>query len=279
MTESDRHASEIAPDSRPGGLDPLTDIGTWAALLGHWTALVKAGEGLVLAAPDDPDSSRWRDSIPEVVTLQSVTFALGDLARLPEVDRPLARDRADLAVTAAAAALDRCWHGVEMPTSILEIAADARRAVDLAVYAGLRWIVHDGPGPGRVPAVDPEADPDAGRGTLAMMIPGTIVLPGEPVAWWTERSRPPGFEGAGWRVAEGPPVQVYRELDEAGRVLGDLVAGLDALPAGLPLIAPRTLAGEPIGTPTVDVEAWATANDRAFEGVGEVEVRWAIDAD
>ena len=88
-----------------GELDPLTDLGTWSALLGHWSALVKAGEGLVLAAPDDADAARWRASIPEVISLQSITFALRDLARLPEADRPLARDRADLTVTASASSL------------------------------------------------------------------------------------------------------------------------------------------------------------------------------
>lgn len=279
MLEPDPESSESVDDEARGPLDPLTGIGTWAALLGHWTALVKAGEGLVLAAPTDAGAARWRDSIPEVVTLQSVTFALGDLARLPEIDRPLARDRADLAVTAAAAALDRLWRAVEMPESLLEIASDARRAVDQAVYAGLRWIVHAGPGRGRVPAIDEASDPEAGRGTLAAMLPGTIVLPGEPVAWWTERSRPAAFEGDQWTIVAGPPVQVYRELDEAGHVLGDLVTGLDALPPGLPLIAPRTLAGEPIGRPNVDPEVWAAANDRAFEGVDEVAVRWAIEAD
>lgn len=261
-----------------GELDPLTDLGTWSALLGHWSALVKAGEGLVLAAPDDADAARWRASIPEVISLQSITFALRDLARLPEADRPLARDRADLTVTASASSLDTIWRGVEMPSVLLDVAADARREVELAVYAGLHWLVASGDDRVRMPVIDLDADPDAGRGTLALMLPGTIVLPGEPVAWWTERSRPPGLAGPEWEAVEGPPVQVYRDLDDDGRVLGDLVTGLDALPPGLPLIAPISLAGEAIGRPTVDPKAWAKANDRAFEGVEDAEVRWEIDA-
>ncbi len=291
MSNDDADAACTRPDSRPHPTsdsigdsttdpitDPITNLGTWSALLGHWIALVKAGEGLVQAAPDDLDAARWRASIPEVVTLQAITFALSDLPRLPEADRPLARDRADLGVTAAASALDEIWHGVEMPESVLEIAGDARRAVDQAVYAGLRWIVLGGSSRMRMPVIDWNADPDADRGTLAVMLPGTIVLPGEPVAWWTERSQPPTLVGDMWETVDGPPVQVYRELDEDGRVLGDLVASLDDLPAGLPLLAPIMLDGHPIGRPTVDVDAWSVANDRAFADAGpDVPIRWMID--
>jgi len=282
MPNDDADPADAGPDhpapTPDGVLDPITDLGTWSALLGHWMALVKAGEGLRRAAETDPDAARWRASIPEVVTLQAITFALGDLARLPEADRPLARDRADLGVVAAASALDAVWRGVEMPESVLEIAADARRAVEQAVYAGLRWIIFGGSARTRMPVLDWNADPDAERGTLAVMLPGTIVLPGEPVAWWTERSRPPALAGADWEVVEGPPVQVYRELDEQGRVVGDLVAPLDDLPAGLPLLAPISLDGQPIGRPTVDSEAWAAANDRAFaEAPAEVPLRWSVE--
>jgi len=282
MPNDDADPAGAGPDhavpTPDGVLDPITDLGTWSALLGHWMALVKAGEGLRRAAETDPDAARWRASIPEVVTLQAITFALGDLARLPEADRPLARDRADLGVVAAASALDAVWRGVEMPESVLEIAADARRAVEQAVYAGLRWIIFGGSARTRMPVLDWNADPDAERGTLAVMLPGTIVLPGEPVAWWTERSRPPALAGADWEVVEGPPVQVYRELDEQGRVVADLVAPLDDLPAGLPLLAPISLDGQPIGRPTVDPEAWAAANDRAFaEAPAEVPLRWSVE--
>ena len=274
--DADRDAAR--PDDRT--IDPIASLGTWSALLGHWMALVKAGEGLVRAAPDDLDAARWRASIPEVVTLQAITFALGELARLPEADRPLARDRADLGVTSAASTLDQVWRGVEMPESVLEIAADARRAVEQAVYAGLQWIVLGGTTRARMPVVDLDADPDADRGTLAVMLPGALVGPGLAVVLWWEGSWPAALEGAGWEVVEGPPVQVYRELDEQGRVVGDLVASLDDLPAGLPLLAPIVLDGRPIGRPTVDPESWAAANDRAFaEADAEVPVRWTVSRD
>ena len=245
-----------------------TGLITWTTLLSHWTSLVKAGEGLVMAAPDDADAHRWRDSIPEIMTLQAITFALGDLESLSEPDRPLARDRADLAVTESSAALDRCWKGVEMPPMLLEIASDARRAVEIAVYAGLRWLVAVGKDLRRMPAIDLDA---AGvDGTLAVMQPGTLVLPGEPIAWWAERSLPAELEllanGDDFRIRRGPPVQVYRELDSEGRAAGDLVASLQDLPSGLPLLVPVCLDGTAIGRFTVVESVWAAANDAAFDG-------------
>ncbi|MCP4836659.1 MAG: hypothetical protein GY895_18060 [Phycisphaera sp.] len=268
MTDSDskRHHSD------PGTSLP-TGVVTWTTLLARWIALVKAGEGLVLAAPGDSDARRWRSSIPEVVTLQSVTFALGDLERLPEADRSLARDRADLAVTESSARLDRLWRGENMPEGLLEVAADARRAVDLAVYIGLRWLVNAGEGLWRMPEVDLDADGPAG--TLALMQPGTLATPGSPVAWWTERPLPPGLEAeleendGPLRIAAGPPVQVYRDLDENGRFIADLVETLEALPPGLPLLVPIALDGESIGRFTVESATWAKANDAALEGIAD----------
>ncbi|MEE2972246.1 MAG: hypothetical protein VX672_03895 [Planctomycetota bacterium] len=268
-----RDDSSTSPGRRESASLP-TALATWATLLSRWTALVKAGEGLVRATPGDVDARRWRDSIPRIVSLQAVTFALGDLAAIPEIDRPLARDRADLAVTEAAGALDRIWKGEEMPEGLLEVAADARRAVELAVYAGLRWLVVAGPDPRRMPGVDLEA---AGSdGTLALMQPGTLAVPGEPLAWWTERSLPSELEAmmtaepAGFELRHGPPVQVYRELDEAGMARRDLVASLQELPRGLPLLVPICLDGASIGGFTVQTEMWAAANDRAMAdgGVG-----------
>ena len=65
----------------------------------------------------------------------------------------------------------------------------------------------------------------------------------------------------------GPPVQVYRDLDEEGRFVGDLVETLDALPAGLPLLVPISLDGKSIGRFTVDPTMWAKANDSALQGI------------
>ena len=268
-----RPVSESEPTRMPPktGADLTTSVVTWTTLLARWTALVKAGEGLVLAAPDDADAQRWRASIPEILTLQSVTFALGDLESLPVADRSIARDRADLAVTESSGRLDEIWRGLEMPSGLLEVASDARRTVQGAVYAGLQWVVNAGRTPWRMPVIDLQTSPP--EGTLALMQPGSLALPESPVAWWTECRLPSALEAeieareGGLEIRSGPPVQVYRELDERGRVVRDVVETLDALPAGLPLLVPVCLDGQPIGRFTVDATAWAGANDAALQGI------------
>lgn len=255
-------------DRAPGGdAERSTDLVTWTLLLGRWTALVKAGEGLALAAPDDVDAARWRRSIPEVITLQSIAFALGELESLPSLDRSLARDRADLAVTESCERLDGTWRGVAMPGGLLEIASDARRAVEVAVYAGLRWGRVAGDRAWRMPQV--AIPDDEVPGTLALMQPGTLALAGSPVAWWTECEPPEqlaaAIEQGELEVVAGPPVQVYRMLDEEGRAVRDEIVGLDDLPAGVPLLVPISLDGRSIGRFTVDPERWAAANDAAVD--------------
>ena len=262
MTEDE---SETRP---PDGRPPLdTGVMTWAALLARWTDLVGAGEGLRRLHPGDEDVERWRESIPEVISLQAITFALGELERIPWEDRSIARDRADLGVGNAAQRLDGIWRGIEMPPSLLEIAADARQAVEQAVYVGLRWIRVTGDEPVRMPSIDLETDPGIERGTLALAQPGTLMLPGSPLGWFTERPAPEGLESVPAEHVPGPAVQVYRMLDERGRVEHDLVASLRSLPAGLPLLVPITLDGRRIGRWLVDAEDWSKANDRAFAAV------------
>ncbi|MAH65112.1 MAG: hypothetical protein CMJ27_01785 [Phycisphaerae bacterium] len=240
-----------------------TELVTWTTLLGHWTDLVKAGEGLRRST--DEDDRAWRASIPEVIRLQAITFALAELDRIEGPDRGLARDRAAIGVEEASARLDVLWSGVSMPETLLEIAADASLALETAVYAGLRWIRWRGVGRLEMPEIDLEVAGTAG--TLACAQPGTILLSGEPVAWWTEREPPRELLGEGFEFESGPAVQIYRRLDDAGRAIGDLVAPLADLPVGLPILVPISLDGVPIGRFTVARDRWLTSNRRAFEAV------------
>ncbi|MAB71850.1 MAG: hypothetical protein CMJ54_05035 [Planctomycetaceae bacterium] len=240
-----------------------TGLVTWTTLLGHWTDLVKAGEGLKRS--DVADDQAWRESIPEVIRLQAITFALAELDRIEVPDRGLARDRAAIGVEEASARLDDLWSGVSMPAALLDIASDASLALEAAVYAGLQWIRWRGAGRLEVPEIDLEVAGTAG--TLACAQPGTILLPGEPVAWWTEREPPRELVGEAFESEAGPPVQIYRRLDEAGCATGDLVAPLADLPVGLPILVPISLDGAPLGRFTVDRERWLVANRRAFEAV------------
>jgi len=241
---------------------------TWTALLAKWMDFARAS----LAAPKDAEGDRWRAAVPAVINLQAVTFALADLARLPEEERPLGRDRAELLIRENTAKLHDIWRGEPMPDSLLEISADARAALERSAYAGAVELIWEGPHSMVMPAV-PIGDE---TGTLAVMQPGTIVMPGEPVAWWVERDGGPIIHALpGCRQSEvSVPRQVYRQLDEQGRITDDVVAPIMAdLHPGMPLLVPLFEQGRPIGHFTLEAQAWE-AHQRAAMAGGMIPVEF-----
>ena len=237
------------------------EILTWTALLARWVDFAKAS----LALPADDEGDRWRAAVPAVINLQAVTFALRDLDRLPADERSLGRDKAELLIRENAGELARIWRGAMMPQLLGELADDARHAFEFSAYAGVQELVWPGPGT----MVMPQIDLGRPRGTLAMMQPGTIVMPGEPVSWWADR------DGAAIEAAlpgcmkQQPriPRQVYRQIDDHGRIRADLIAPLDAdLPAGMPLLVPLLERGRPVGHFTVEPEAWEAQQRAAMQG-------------
>ena len=109
-----------------------------------------------------------------------------------------------------------------------------------------------------MPALD-EALLEGDMGTLAVAQPGTLIMPGEPVAWWC------GFDGSALADAlpncalEQPflPAQVYRQLGDDGHMERDVILAVTDDPEpGLPLLVPLRQHGEPIGRFTVDAETW-----------------------
>jgi hypothetical protein len=245
--ERPRLAGRAGPGENPAMGDLRPDALTWTVLLSKWVEFAQAS----LALPEEAEGPRWRDSVPAVINLQAVTFALADLARLPEADRPLARDRADLLIRDSVQQLREAWRSVPMPEPILEMADDARDALEVAAYAGAIELTWPGPGP----LVMPEVALPPPRGTLAVMQPGTILMPGEPVAWWA------GGEGVTVEGCEAhpafPPRQVYRRIDEGGRILEDVIVPItEPMPAGLPLLVPLVDDGRAVGSFTLDAEAW-----------------------
>jgi hypothetical protein len=140
-----------------------------------------------------------------------------------------------------------------MPEALLAAMSEARQAIASAMYAGLQALRWPGPGSLLVPAW-PEAV-RAHDGTLALMEPGTIALEGEIVGWWAEREAPvcAGCE----RVPLSAPVQIYRRFDVLGRFEGAVTIPLhEALPAGMPMLVPLCVAGEPVGAFVRDPAAW-----------------------
>lgn len=226
-----------------------SDTDAWTALLAQATQLAAASR----AWPRDAEGDRLRASVTPLVQLQAVRIAMSQVQRLPPASRAYARDQADVLVRRSCEALRQAWHGEPMPPWMLDVMADARESIAASLYAGLRGLRWVGTQPLVVPAW--LQDVTTARGTLAVMEPGTIALPGECVAWWTERE---DLSCAGCAVQALPaPVQVYRRFDEHGRYVGSAEVPLhDPLPAGMPMLVPLFVAGEPVGTLQRDAQAW-----------------------
>ena len=265
-----------AAESDRGGLPEAVG---WTMLLAQGVELAKASVSL----PADAEGERWRSSVAPLVEAQAVRCAIAQLARLPFEERPLARDLASVSLRRAAASLDAIWRGEPMPEEVLAIVEDADRELARSVYAGLRmlrlrkeaspcWLPDD-------PGLASLALNESGRSTAAAMAPGTLVLPGSPIAWWATREDPAFGEAldACEIVDAERPVQLYREVDEAGRLAGDLVADLEELPPGMPLLVPLWLDGEAIGTPPLEAARWRAVQEAALDGrdPASLTLRWS----
>lgn len=104
---------------------------TWAALLAHWVEFARSA----VALPDDTQGRAWRAVVPEVIQLQAVYFALGELGGLPDDQRRLGLDRAEVLIDRSAAALSAAWED-RPPESVDELVRDARRRLAEAAESG-----------------------------------------------------------------------------------------------------------------------------------------------
>ena len=264
----------------------------WAALLAQWMTFAKAN-----ATPIDSGDvdERLARSVTSVITLQAVTHALGDLARTHVDERAFARDRSEVLVREHAGKLDDIWRGEMMPEALLEVEAAARVALTRAPYADARMLVWTGgaeegaPGEMWVMPETPDPGPSSShvdqRGTLLVMQPGTVAMPGEVVAWWSERTLDDGHEFDAWlaqvrtadgieeRTADVPP-QIYRQINDDGQITGDVVTPVWHEPSpGLPLLVPILALGEEVGQFTVDADEWEMRQRAAMGDDGVIEVR------
>lgn len=266
---SDR-PSELAPSENGGGRTLAVRELAWAALLGRWIEFAKAS----VALPTSGDGARWRASIAPFIELQAIVWALRELAEIPVADRPFARDRAEMQVRRAGTHLDEAWRGVPMPTAMLELLDDATIALRESIYAGLVELIWPGPGVLEVPIVETGSV----EGTLALMPPGSLAMPGEPVAWFTERDAVV-VPGCVARPAKRP-TQVYRSLDARGRFVRDTVAPLEHdTPSGLPMLVAISIAGTAIGRFTHDVGEWLQLQRQAMGDRQAIDVVWVAEAD
>ena len=227
---------------------------SWAALLGRWLDLAAASTALTEAQ----DGPQWRASIPSLVTLQAVVFALGEFEALDEDERPVALDRSEVLVEEACGHLEDVWR-TELPEALADAITDAREAVAELETSMVWTMFHDGATPLRMPAAEAPS-PRFEGGTLAMVPPGTIVMPGAPIAWWTCRREPELADAVPSHRIElrRRPIQVWREMDESGRFTRDRVTDLEqTLEAALPLLVPMLVEGVPQETFPVDPDVWS----------------------
>ena len=108
-------------DSNP---DPLsTRKLTWAVLLARWVEFAQSA----LALPDNKQGQLMRRSVPDIITLQAVWFALGELDQLDASQRALGLDRAELLIDGHSRALIDRWQDAQLPDPLIELIDDARQ--------------------------------------------------------------------------------------------------------------------------------------------------------
>lgn len=240
---------------------------SWTALLGRWIDYARAS----LAIPDDHEGARWKRSVEAVITMQAVTFALHEITELDEPDRALAIDRAQVLLDDAQTRLDAIWRGVQQSDALREIIDGAHAALhDAQLVVGGWELTWSGAEPMIMPFIEM---PDSAQ-TLLVMMPGSIVMPHEPVVWGRQ-CEPPDVAGCELRSSDGPR-QVYRRLDDNGAITGDLVAPLaDDLPPGMPLLVPWFADGQRLGHFTMEADQWLATQRRGLDGAESINVEFA----
>lgn len=219
---------------------------TWAALLGHWAEFAKSA----LALPDDAQGRQWRDAVVWIISLQAVTFALGDLDRIERDERALGLDRAEILIRECAAKLHEIWRGEPLPERLGELIGDARLTFKNVSQSGVEWLLVGETATVGHPAELAGALVAMGFvGDLYLPVPGQTLFTGSPIAFMSGvDGQPPQTDVvllvSTWLDVDADPEfapeprQVYRQFDfAAGGPVRDLVVDLGGeVFAGQPLL-------------------------------------------
>ena len=98
---------------------------TWAVLLGRWVDFAKSA----VALPSSTAGRRIRASVPDIIVLQAVWFALEHLHELDRGERALGLDRAEVLIEKHAGALRKRYRARRMPAALRELVDDAKRGI------------------------------------------------------------------------------------------------------------------------------------------------------
>ncbi|MBI1337410.1 MAG: hypothetical protein GC164_10660 [Phycisphaera sp.] len=101
---------------------PDSDALTWSVLLGNWIEFARSA----VALPENDEGHRWRASVADLIALQAVWFALGQLDRLDPVEVPVALDKALVLIDRHATALESRWGSEQVPAQVRGLIGDAR---------------------------------------------------------------------------------------------------------------------------------------------------------
>ena len=106
-------------------IEPLNpDRLTWAVLLARWTEFARAS----VALPEDGEAGRVRQSVTDIITLQAVWFALGQIEELDPIEHGLGLDRAGVLIDRHTASINKRFAGHALPEGLVELIEDVRAA-------------------------------------------------------------------------------------------------------------------------------------------------------
>jgi hypothetical protein len=264
-----------SPDS------PSQDL-SWPLLLAKWTEYAKAA----VALPSTDEGNRDRDSVPAVIALQAICFALSEIHRLPTDERLLGIERAEYIVRERSTELDKLWRGHPMPEAMLDLLTDARQAIQHASTLGTGYRAAanaTSPDLAALRALQTTlgaASTTAHPLTAYALHPGTRISAGTPVLFCNPDcpiALTPAALSPDCPLSEPavtPPIQVYRNAE--GDITTDLAAPMNTtMPPGRPLLIPLLIDGDARPLPTEpEIARWVEVQSRML-GDGYPEFREA----
>ena len=112
------------PTTDPAPLRP--EQLTWSVLIGRWVAFARSA----VALPTDAEGRRLRDSVPDIINLQAVWFALEHLDDLSQEQRALGLDRAAVLIERHRGLIESRWTGKPLPDGLRSLIDDAEASLE-----------------------------------------------------------------------------------------------------------------------------------------------------